>query len=437
MTHTVDNILVEKNVTHSSYSPMLTSTVTTSMGVYVLTKSSTYLQEITGTATNFTVQLPDATTLTVGWRFEVFNRSAVPFTIDYNDATNVFQAASDSVVTITLENNSTSNGTWIFIASNLADIDMSNPNFEGLKDGFEDFMFDAYSGSGSNDNQYAFTAVANSGTSDIDGAVTVAGNDYEGIHTLSSSTSATSRPLVHAFNGVNRIKLGLQPEAFSLRVRIETLSSALQTFTCRYGLMDIVTIGMPTNGVFFSYAPVTQVVTATPNNVTAGVKHYIQTVNEHTYDFTSDSTPTATEVVTGLKALMAADPYVTVSGTTTLIMTAKVIGEEFTYSGGTYLTEVLTTPNTSNHWIASVVNSSSATPLVTSVPVVANQWYRIKLVCVGADKTYVYIDDVFMGLITTALPTAGLHFVFKLEKTVGTTARTTSIDYIIWRRTRG
>lgn len=633
MTLYIDNTLVEGNLRHTSYSPVRTVTTTTLNGTLILDNTSSKMQNLVGTAVGYSIRLPDATTLTTGWEFIISNISALPITIRYSTGTQLIQVTADAKATVSLHDNNTVEGEWIVTATDLTNIDMNNPNFLGAKDGFEDFMFDAYAGNGGNDNQYAFTAVPSTGSSNIDGTTEVVGTDYEGIHILSSLTSATAAPLVHAFNGVNRIKFGTHLESYELRVRIETLATVTEKFVCKYGLMDGVLAGVPANGVIFHYdpvypvTPVKQIVTATPNSLTqAPDQHFIQTVNGVNYDYnykvyqtvtatpnslpnatyqqisvtwtranntlytvtingtacsytsdasatdveialglgnainaavgaavtatttgkpitvtsdvlgqaftystnanctatlvtanvvkavytetiagvpyqyTSDGTPTAAEVVSdlialvnadsgcpatasgttvltltskvlggawtysgtanltqadtttaptatgvcnALRSLMAADSAVSVSGTVTLIMTAKVAGIAFTYSGSANLTEVLTTANVpevlySGNWIATVVKASTATSYDTGVPVVAGQWYRLKAIinATGTQAAF-YVDNLFIDELITPCPVVGLRYVFKLEKTLGTTARTTSIDYISWRRTRG
>ena len=505
-----------------------------------------------------------------------------------------------------------------------------------VKQAFEDFMFDAYAGAGGNDNQYSFLPAANSGSSNIDGAVTVVGNDYEGIHILDSLISATSRPLVDAFGGINRIKLGALVENWEFRVRIETLATTAQKFTTRYGLVDSTTIGLPANGILFGYdpiypiTPVAQVVTATPivtsksanqtftqtlngtpysyvytttdtvtttpnsfpvatfqknnlnptraNNtlytvtingtacsytsdatatdaeiqagliaaingsaqaanvtatangasdifvtsdvlgqaftitvsatvvlttVTANVpiEQYTQTINGTAYTFVSDGTPTATEVVTGLKALINADgpqpvtatgtttliltadsvgvdftnstssnmstvdntvsptatqvvtglktvinadgPLpITATGTTTLIMTADAAGTAFTYSTTANLTDVLTTANVaqvlySGNWVCSVINASTVTSVDSGIPIVAGRWDILSAtVDATGSTTYFYVNNLLAATVVTPVPLVGLRFAFKLEKTLGTVSRTTSIDYIFWNKER-
>jgi hypothetical protein len=628
------------NLTSSSLSPRMTEVTTTTLGSLVLTRDSNFCISVIGTAVGYKVVLPDATTLKLpvngALKFEVFNRGTTPVNVAYNDTTNLYQVATNAYVQLTLRDNTTPNGDWLIVVTDI--IDITNPDFAGVKDGFEDFMFDAYAGAGGNDNQYSFTPEVNSGSSNIDTGSAV-GNDYEGIHILDTLISASSRPLVASFNNVNRMKLGAQPESFEFRVRIETLADIAQKFTARYGLMDVSTIGLPANGIIFSYdpvypiTPVTQVVTVTPivtskeptqlftetingtpythtylttetvtttpnsfpvatfqqisvaqwtrtNNtlytitingfvssytsdatatdaeiaiglrsainantnintvvVAAGsakpftvtslvlglaftysgsanittitlvtanvpVEQYTQTINGTPYTYVSDGTPTATEVCNGLRALINADgPLpVTASGTTTLILTADVLGASFTHSpsanmstvdntpsttatavvtglktlinadgplpvtatgtttliltadvpgtaftnsGTANLTQVLTTANVvqvfySGNWIAQVINASTTTSLNTGIPIVANRWYRLKMV-VSSDglNSFIYIDNLSINKISTAIPLVALRFVFKLEKTLGTVSRTTSIDYITWRRTRG
>lgn len=88
----------------------------------------------------------------------------------------------------------------------------------------------------------------------------------------------------------------------------------------------------------------TQIVTCTPiEPAVAAVRKYKVTINGTEFEFTTDATPTATEIVTGLLALIngSAEP-VTATGTTTLILTADVPGDMFTLlldddSDGEYL----------------------------------------------------------------------------------------------------
>lgn len=93
---------------------------------------------------------------------------------------------------------------------------------------------------------------------------------------------------------------------------------------------------------------VAQVNTLTPDTSTQEVQHYIVTIDGTAYDFTSDSSPTAAEVVTGVNALVNGDSAcaVAATGTTTVILTAKKAGIAFDVSVSANLANVATTPNT-------------------------------------------------------------------------------------------
>lgn len=521
---------------------MYVSDQATSNSNLALTKNSPYVLIFTGSVSGQIITLPDATTLKApGFRYEIWNISSTNISIKDFVGGAIDVIHPNTRAWILLRDKSTPQGVWLMGSSPTGDIAV---DFTNTKQAFEDFMFDAYAGAGGNDNQYSFTPAANSGSSNIDGAVPAAGNDYEGIHILDSLTCATARPLLDGFNGVNRIKLGAQLEAYEIRVRIENLATTAQKFTTRYGLMDVSTVGIPANGVIFSYdpvypvTPVAQVVTVTPvvtskaptqvftetlngtpftytyttkktiqlttwtraNNTlytvtingtpcnytsdstatdaeiatglanaintnvggtvtavtTGGTKPVIITANTVGADFTwstsakitsvdNTATPVATTVVSNLISSINADgPLpVTASGTTTLILTADTPGTPFTYSGTSKLTNVLTTPNVvevlySGNWICSVINSSTVTSVNSGVAVVADQWYKLKAI-ISADGSSVlyYINNALVGTITTAVPTTPVRFIFKLEKTLGTVSRTTSIDYIAWNRDRG
>jgi hypothetical protein len=96
--------------------------------------------------------------------------------------------------------------------------------------------------------------------------------------------------------------------------------------------------------VFQATAKVAQVVTVTPTAVDEF--SYSVTINGVEFTFLSDGDATAAEIVTGLiAAINGGSEPVTASGTTTLILTADVAGNGFSYSVGTNLSAVLTTAN--------------------------------------------------------------------------------------------
>jgi hypothetical protein len=120
---------------------------------------------------------------------------------------------------------------------------------------FEDFIFDSYSGSGSNDNQYAFTQSTSGGTSDIDGIANsyLNSNDYMGIHRLSVSTSG-QRAALGSSNYVNRIKVGSKPIIYEMRVKFAAAYTSGQNYTAYLGLSDLASAAAAstmTNGLYF------------------------------------------------------------------------------------------------------------------------------------------------------------------------------------------
>lgn len=119
--------------------------------------------------------------------------------------------------------------------------------------------------------------------------------------------------------------------------------------------------------------PVAQIDTLTPDVSSQAIQHFIATIDGVVFDFTSDITPTAAEVVTGLNALINADAtcLAAATGTTTTILTAKNAGAGFTTTVSANLTKVATTASngpaediqlvdgTDNDWYALIYEGRS------------------------------------------------------------------------------
>lgn len=89
-----------------------------------------------------------------------------------------------------------------------------------------------------------------------------------------------------------------------------------------------------------------QVNTLTPDVTNQSIQDFIVTIEGVEYKFTSDASPTAGEVVTGLITLINAGAQpVTASGTTTLVLTSDNVGVGFGVTVSANLTNVATTPN--------------------------------------------------------------------------------------------
>lgn len=96
------------------------------------------------------------------------------------------------------------------------------------------------------------------------------------------------------------------------------------------------------------YDGTAQVTTMTPTAVNS--TEYQLVVDGKFYGYTSDSSATATEIVTGLTAAITADAGATVTptGTTTLILTAKTVGLPFVAQGDANMAFAATTANAAN-----------------------------------------------------------------------------------------
>jgi hypothetical protein len=87
--------------------------------------------------------------------------------------------------------------------------------------------------------------------------------------------------------------------------------------------------------------------------------------------------------------------------------------------------------NTGDFWVVRNADGGGPTSTTTSVAVVANQWYKLRIV-VNAAATQVdyYIDGTLVATHTTHVPTSAntVAPAFSINKTVGTTSRKIMID---------
>lgn len=87
----------------------------------------------------------------------------------------------------------------------------------------------------------------------------------------------------------------------------------------------------------------------------------------------------------------------------------------------------------STFWQIKTASASTRTTTTTNVTVVAGTWYKLRIVVTDTAEADFYINDALVGTITTNIPAivgreTGL--IVKIEKSVGTTASTSLIDYI-------
>jgi hypothetical protein len=105
----------------------------------------------------------------------------------------------------------------------------------------------------------------------------------------------------------------------------------------------------------------------------------------------------------------------------------------FSYDeGGQQFFDGQTTPNFKCY----TRSASTSTLTITTIPVVAGQWYKLRIEINGArTQVLFYIDNVLIATNTTNIPlaTTGMSVACIVQKYVGTTARTMESDYISYK----
>lgn len=128
-----------------------TANITTS-----LTNVSRLVHIYTGTTAGQILKLPNATTLTKGHRFQVWNISTQPITVALNNSSTLFILSASRRVEIILQDNSTSNGTWI----------SDNSIFSGVADSLSRFAASCgFDGTASNGRYLEFNSNVDSNLS--------------------------------------------------------------------------------------------------------------------------------------------------------------------------------------------------------------------------------------------------------------------------------
>lgn len=97
----------------SVFSPYITSTATTLNGNLNLSATSNYIQFVTGTATGFSVVLPNATTVSPGIKFDIYNTSSQSITLKDNTGAVITTISQNSIAYVILQTNGTQAGGWL------------------------------------------------------------------------------------------------------------------------------------------------------------------------------------------------------------------------------------------------------------------------------------------------------------------------------------
>lgn len=112
MTHTIDNIEVEGLLDHKSlrFNGSFQSTANSTLS---LTSTSEYLVAFIGSTVGQIIKLPNATTLTVGRTFQIWNNSSIIIEIQDGNSVVLFQLNPNQRASFILRDNSTTAGIWL------------------------------------------------------------------------------------------------------------------------------------------------------------------------------------------------------------------------------------------------------------------------------------------------------------------------------------
>lgn len=88
------------------------STIISANGTLSLTVDSNLAQVLSGSGSNYSIVLPNATTLKIGWKFEIYNLTSNTITLKYNNGSTLFVIAQQTICYIYLYANGSSNGQW-------------------------------------------------------------------------------------------------------------------------------------------------------------------------------------------------------------------------------------------------------------------------------------------------------------------------------------
>jgi hypothetical protein len=226
MTFFIDNQTVEGSLiansglfsTQSILIPrQLTATNNGSVNLLGTDKAVVY---VTGTATGYSLVLPDSTTLQLGTYFEIYNENTLAITIKNNSGTTLFTINASSVAKITLQVSGTQNGTWSIwsleteVASGISNVNVTSTTGFPITSTTDVIVTDMtltpiagtylliFNSSNSSTNNNALNYV-----SLYKDAVQIAGSERVTQSVASNFVFQTSTTAVTTFNGVQQLRL--------------------------------------------------------------------------------------------------------------------------------------------------------------------------------------------------------------------------------------
>lgn len=130
MTLTRDNITIE-GLLNTASARFQTTNIVTAAGTVSLTVLSTFYQIFTGSTSGQVLQLPNATTLTNGWTYNLWNSSSVVATVQDGGGNTLVTLYPLDAVIVVLQSNDTVAGTWIYDRTSVAGVSAMTVCFFG------------------------------------------------------------------------------------------------------------------------------------------------------------------------------------------------------------------------------------------------------------------------------------------------------------------
>jgi hypothetical protein len=214
-----------------------TYTTVTTDGTLTLTSNSTTTHFITGSATGYSVVFPNATTLTNGTNYEIYNRSSNSITLKYNDGSPLAILDLESVSSLILQDNSTGNGVFspftvevaqaagienyslststAFATSSATDVQITGFTVTP-KSGEYLMLFNSSNSSTNNNSDNAVSLYKNS--------TQIAGSERNAKSTASNFIFILSTQAVASFNGTDQLRVYARVSTGTLTVSSRTIT---------------------------------------------------------------------------------------------------------------------------------------------------------------------------------------------------------------------
>ncbi len=213
-----------------------TTIIPTAASTNILDNSSTDNFIFTGSTFGKVMNLGNATTYYVGKTFNFYNNSTQTISIVNNASVEIYRLEPYCKLEILLQDNSTSNGVWLFI--------LTYPNYDKVSFVLDDFIASTTAGE---TNWNITSAGAGAGVTQV---ATLFGR--QGVNSLSTGTTNTGRTALNKGGNIILFDNGLT--VLDMSVRFEDLSTATERYNFYAGYGDNVAAGDMLDGVYFEYA---------------------------------------------------------------------------------------------------------------------------------------------------------------------------------------